>query len=42
MEFLKDLGEDYGRVPVKGFIDYLEQDFGNGRVIIIRILLIYV
>jgi hypothetical protein len=42
VESLRDLEEDYGRVPAKDIIDYLEQDFGRGRVIIIRISIINV
>lgn len=42
VEFLKDLEEDYGRVPVKDIMNFLGHDFGRDRVITIRISIINV
>ena len=43
MEFLKGVEEEgFGRVLVKDIIENLEQDFGKGGVIIIRISIINV
>jgi len=42
VDFLKDLEEDYGRVPVKDIMSFLEHDFGRDRVITIRISIINV
>ena len=40
MEFLKDEEKDYGHISASCIIDNLKQDFGRGRVIIIRISII--
>jgi hypothetical protein len=42
MEFQKEGEEGFGRVQEKDYIPYLELDFGNEKVVIIKISIINV